>query len=166
MYLYARGQAIDWRIVKVTAWLYLAAFAVYCLHRLIRAWLGVRGDDRARAIGQSMLLCTFEAEARELVNRLEEAWQRWQSSGENLLCPLTENPTKNTGACDLQVELHDFKLLYVTHMQRVAIDAPYFISNALAAGLRSDHEYPVVLRDLKEHAEGLLEMAIDLKVGR
>jgi len=167
--LYREGHA-DLRLVWITVGMYGVALVFYCAYRLIRAIWDVRGEDRGRAqslmahaTAQSALLCTFEAEATELISRLEELWQHWNNAGEILLYPLGDNPLKNLdhyGSIDL--ELRDFRLLYGKHLQRIGLDVPKFKSAAVVGGYPSDREYAVVLRELKEHAQGLGDIAKDL----
>ena len=167
--LYREGHT-DLRLVWLTFGMYGLALIFYCAYRLIRAIFGVRREDEeyaqrlmAHATAQSALLCTFEAGATELLIRLEELWQHWNNAGEVLLYPLGDNPLKNLDHYNsIDLELRDFKLLYGTHIQRVALDIPKFRSAAVIGGYRSNREYAVVLRDLKEHAQGLGDIAKDL----
>jgi hypothetical protein len=167
LFAYDRGSAIDWRVVRLTLYLYVFAFVLYCAYRLIAARFEVRKEDREYAQGyamaQSALLWTFEAQAKELVAAIESLWQHWNNAGEVLIYPLGDNPLKNLdhyGSIDL--ELRDFRLLYGKHLQRIGLDVPKFTSAATLGGYRSNREYAVVLRDLKEHAQWLGDIAKEL----
>jgi hypothetical protein len=167
---YDRGNAIDWRVVRLTLYLYLFAFVLYCVYRTIRAVFGVRGEDRdyaqrlmAHATGEAALMFNFEAQATELILRLEDLWHHWNNAGEVLLHPLADNPLKNMSNYNsIELELRDFKLLYGKHIQRVGLDVPKFTSATLVGGYHSNREYTVILRDLREHARALGEIAQDL----
>lgn len=170
LFTYDRGAVIDWRVMRLTLYLYLAAFLLYCIYRMIAAYLAVKHDDRDHAIdlrayatGQAALMFTFEAQASELLIHLEELWQHWNNAGEVLLYPLSDNPLMNLdhyGSIDL--ELRDFKLTYGKHLQRVGLDIPKFTSTALVGGYPSNREYAVVLGDLREHAQALGDIAKDV----
>ncbi len=155
-----------WSIV----WPYLILVALLVIWCAIKTWWELRGEDRehaqdlrAHAFGQAAMMFLFEAQAAELLSRLEELWQHWNNAGEALLYPLGDNPLKNLDHYNsIDLELRDFKLLYGTHIQRVGLDIPKFKSAAVIGGYRSSREYAVVLRDLKEHAQGLGDIAKDL----
>jgi hypothetical protein len=155
IYVLDRNQVMDWRVVRITAFLYLAAFGLYCLYRLIRGVFEVWTEDREIAVAEAALLWTFEAQALELLPQLEQVWHHWHNAGDVLLHPLNVNTATSSASVDLQMELRDFKLTYGNHLQRLALDVPRFTSKALIGSYPSNREYSEVLSDLREHARSL-----------
>lgn len=163
--LYSEGRA-DLRLVWLTLAIYGLALVFYCVYRLICGVFGVWREDREFAVAHAALLFTFEADANGLIELLEQVWLHWNEAGEVLLRPLEENHPKNNDTNGIQMELRDFKVSYMNHMERVRLDAPDFASTALAEGYPSSREYFIVLRDLKNHAANLGRIADSIMVKR
>ncbi len=123
--------------------------------------------------GQAALLNFFQTCATDLIRRLEDMWHHWNIAGEVLIHPVDARPPiqwknwSNDKSPQLLNERRDFMVLYCHHLHWLSLELPNFQSATTANGYPSDKEYPVVLANLKDHAEALNKLCDEVwKSGR
>jgi hypothetical protein len=125
--------------------------------------LGPIFEDAKGAGAQAAMLWLFEAWSRDLIQRLEEAWDHWNYAGENLIHPLDARLDKldfsKETAHQLTNDRRDFMVEYAAHLRRITADFPGFSSFVTTSGYPCDLEYRRVLNGLRSHSEKLEEYA-------
>src|SRR5580658_3568372 len=87
-------------------------------------------DESKRAGGQSWVLWTYAAQARDIVDFLERLWHHWNNAGEKLIHPLNGDLDKvDYLKANLASERRDFMVMYMSHLMRLTTDLPGFASD-------------------------------------